>query len=101
MTDAMGNRRVAGGTSLPRELILASAGSGKTYRISSHLIALLARGEPADEIFASTFTRKAAGEILDRVLRRLAEASVDPVKGMELGRDTGHPHAKPPVWLGV
>jgi ATP-dependent helicase/nuclease subunit A len=93
--------RVDAGFALPRELILASAGSGKTYRISSHLIALLARGEPADEIFASTFTRKAAGEILDRVLRRLAEASLDGVKAAELGQDTGQHRADPPFWLGV
>ena len=61
--------------SLPRDLVLASAGSGKTFRISSEIIALLARGEAPDEIFASTFTRKAAGEILDRVLVRLAAAA--------------------------
>ena len=53
---------------LPRELVLASAGSGKTYHLSSRIIGLLARGTPPDEILASTFTRKAAGEILERVL---------------------------------
>ena len=61
-----------------RELILASAGSGKTFRISSRIIGLLARGEAVASIFASTFTRKAAGEILDRVLLRLAEAATSP-----------------------
>jgi ATP-dependent helicase/nuclease subunit A len=101
MTDAMRDGHMGGVKALPRELILASAGSGKTYRISSHLIALLARGEPADEIFASTFTRKAAGEILDRVLRRLAEASLDVNKATELGRDTGQDGADPDFWLGV
>lgn len=56
----------------PRELVVASAGAGKTFRLSSRIIELLASGAPPEEIFASTFTRKAAGEILERVLLRLA-----------------------------
>jgi ATP-dependent helicase/nuclease subunit A len=68
----------------PRQLVLASAGSGKTFRISSGIIGLLARGESPDDIFASTFTRKAAGEILDRVLLRLATACLDPEEAREL-----------------
>jgi ATP-dependent helicase/nuclease subunit A len=72
----------------PRELVLASAGSGKTFRISSGIIALLARGEAPDDIFASTFTRKAAGEILDRVLVRLARAVLDPVEAGALAVHT-------------
>ncbi len=69
---------------VPRELILASAGSGKTFRISSRIIGLLAAGEEPEAILASTFTRKAAGEILGRVLVRLAEAALDPEKAREL-----------------
>ncbi|MEX2471384.1 MAG: UvrD-helicase domain-containing protein [Gemmatimonadota bacterium] len=72
---------------LPRELVLASAGSGKTYHLSSRIIELLAMGAPPGEILASTFTRKAAGEILDRVLLRLAEGAADADKARELGRD--------------
>jgi len=60
-----------------REMILASAGSGKTHRLSSRLIGLLVLGTPPAEILASTFTKKAAGEILDRVLIRLAEGALD------------------------
>ena len=74
-------------TSLPRELVLASAGSGKTYHLSSRIIELLASGAPPSEILASTFTRKAAGEILDRVLVRLAEGASDADRARELGRD--------------
>ncbi len=77
-------------TPLPRELVLASAGSGKTYRLSSRIIGLLAVGAPPGSLLASTFTRKAAGEILERVLVRLAEGSSDPGKARELGRDA-HP----------
>jgi ATP-dependent helicase/nuclease subunit A len=62
---------------LPRELVLASAGTGKTFRISSRIIGLLAAGARPEDVFASTFTRKAAGEILDRVLARLATAALD------------------------
>jgi ATP-dependent helicase/nuclease subunit A len=91
---------------LPRQLILASAGSGKTFRISSQLIAILAAGEQPDAIFASTFTRKAAGEILDRVLGRLAEASLSREAAAELAghaRDCGAPNAQPDpaFWLDV
>jgi ATP-dependent helicase/nuclease subunit A len=69
---------------LPRELVLASAGSGKTFRISSRILGLLAGGAPPDEVFASTFTRKAAGEILGRVLDRLSAAALDETSAAEL-----------------
>ena len=62
---------------LPRELVLASAGTGKTFALSSRMIGLLALGAHPDSILASTFTRKAAGEILDRVLARVARGALD------------------------
>lgn len=64
-------------------VILASAGSGKTHRLTTRFLALVARGAPPERILATTFTRKAAGEILERVLRRLSGAAVD---GEELAR---------------
>ncbi len=57
--------------------ISASAGTGKTYRLSTRYLELLFSGVPLDSIVATTFTRKAAGEIFDRVLLRLAEAARD------------------------
>ncbi len=66
------------------ELLLASAGSGKTFRLSSRLISLLASEEAPQDILAATFTRKAAREIIDRVLVRLAEGAEDPNKAQEL-----------------
>ncbi len=57
-------------------VILASAGSGKTHQLSSRYLRLIQRGQPLDRILATTFTRKAAGEILDRVLLRLAKSVV-------------------------
>ena len=55
--------------------VLASAGTGKTHALSTRLIRLLADGADIDDIFAATFARKAAGEILARVLERLANAA--------------------------
>ena len=80
----------SGSPALPRKLVLASAGSGKTYLLSSHILGLLAAGAPPGELLASTFTRKAAGEILERVLVRLAQGASDPEKARELGREA-HP----------
>lgn len=68
-------------------VIRASAGSGKTYRLSSRYIAILRSGAEPRAILATTFTRKAAGEILERVMRRLAEAAADPKKAAALGDD--------------
>ena len=81
---------------LPRELVLASAGSGKTYHLSSRILGLLAGGAAPGEVLATTFTRKAAGEILERALMRLAEGALDPEKAKELGRDA-HADLEDPV----
>jgi len=66
-------------------VIRASAGTGKTFQLSNRFLSLAARQTP-DNILATTFTRKAAGEILDRVLVRLAEAALNPKKLAELAR---------------
>ncbi len=59
-------------------VISASAGSGKTYQLSTRAIALLIAGAPVDSVLATTFSRKAAGEIRDRILGRIARAAVSP-----------------------
>ena len=71
-------------------MIRASAGTGKTFQLSNRFIGLAARQAP-DNILATTFTRKAAGEILDRVLVRLAEAALKPKKLAELARHVDGP----------
>lgn len=65
-------------------LVLASAGSGKTFRLSDRIIGLMAREVEPEKIVALTFTRKAAGEFADAILRKLAEAAKDPGKAKEL-----------------
>ena len=65
---------------LGHELIRASAGTGKTYELTNRYLCLLRCGQRPDDILASTFTRKAAGEILGRILLRLAEAATDEAK---------------------
>lgn len=93
-------------TAHPRELVRASAGTGKTFRISSRIIGLLAAGEAPRAILASTFTRKAAGEILERVLVRLARAAMDKKAAAELAEHAiADPAAQsscdPRFWRGV
>ena len=75
----------------PGEIVSASAGSGKTYRLTSRYIALLAEGVAPGRILAITFTRKAAGEILQRILERLAEGALDEAKARELASATERP----------
>lgn len=59
------------------KLIRASAGSGKTFQLSGHFLRELFLGNAPETILATTFTRKAAGEILGRVLLRMAAAADD------------------------
>lgn len=73
----------------PHQILRASAGSGKTYQLSSRFIALLSAGVPPEQILATTFTRKAAGEIFERVLWRLAEAAASSQKLAELAAAIG------------
>ena len=60
---------------IPNEMILASAGSGKTYQLTNRYIALMAiqlksgKGVHPERIIAVTFTRKAAGEFFDAIPR--------------------------------
>lgn len=72
-------------------LLLASAGTGKTYRLSAHFVGLLLQGVAPERILATTFTRKAAGEILDRVLQRLVGVALNEKDAAELSKSVGFP----------
>jgi ATP-dependent exoDNAse (exonuclease V) beta subunit len=78
-------------SAFPNIVIRASAGTGKTYQLAVRFIGLLAAGARPNEILATTFTRKAAGEILDRVLSWLAIAATDSAKRAELSENIGQP----------
>ena len=53
----------------------ASAGTGKTSVLVSRYVNLLKRGVDPANILAITFTRKAAAEMRERILRELGEAA--------------------------
>ena len=61
--------------------IAASAGTGKTYRLTSRYLALLTLGAPISSLVALTFTRKAAGEFRRRIFQALAEGAEDKREG--------------------
>jgi ATP-dependent helicase/nuclease subunit A len=76
-------------TPIEHEMLIANAGSGKTFRLTVRTITLLALGVPPGKIAALTFTRKAAGEFLAAVFQRVARAASDPAALLALRNDTG------------
>jgi ATP-dependent helicase/nuclease subunit A len=80
-------------------MIMASAGAGKTYALTSRYVALLAAGAPPERIVALTFTRKAAGEFFDEILHKLAQAASDPAYAQRLAAELGRPELGPAEFL--
>jgi ATP-dependent helicase/nuclease subunit A len=80
-------------------LILASAGSGKTFQLGNRVIGLVAMGVAPEKIVALTFTRKAAGEFADSVLTKLAAAAGSVETAAGLRRELALPNADFPEVL--
>ena len=62
-------------------LVSASAGSGKTFVMVERILDMISRGVSINQLFISTFTVKAAGELKERLEKglttRLGEATSD------------------------
>src|SRR5438105_4319331 len=77
-------------TSFRNQVIEAGAGTGKTYNlVQAVLQAVFQRGVPLSSIVALTFTKKAAGEMKERVALALHEI-VDAGSVPEAYRSSGH-----------
>ena len=73
--------------------VFASAGSGKTYLLVHRILKLLLNGVEPAHILAITFTRKAAAEMQERLMKVLAEwASVDDAYLQKTLKDLSHPY---------
>ena len=70
------------------QLISASAGTGKTHQLSNRYLKILLGGEQPEKILATTYTRKAAAEIRQRIFTRLAQAVLDQKAAAELAQNT-------------
>lgn len=58
----------------PIDVVTASAGTGKTHRLTGAYIDAVAAGTAPGAILATTFTRKAAAELMERIRSRLLAA---------------------------
>ena len=84
------------GHSMKSIAIRASAGTGKTYELTVQYIARLAHARDPSKLLATTFTRKAAGEILGRIIERLARAVCNAEEGAVLEREIAVALGVPP-----
>lgn len=64
-------------------VVQASAGTGKTWLLTSRLIRLLIEGAVPGSVLAITFTRQAAAEMQQRVNQRLADLALCPPEKLD------------------
>ena len=64
------------------EIINASAGSGKTFTLSSKVIQRILSGKEDNfkKVLALTFTNNSANDMKNRILDELRQISIDPLK---------------------
>ena len=68
-----------------QSLVVAGAGSGKTETMANRVVWLLANGHVAvPEVLGLTFTRKAAGELAERISRRVGQLVHEGIARVEL-----------------
>lgn len=73
--------------------VFASAGSGKTHLLVHRILKLLLSGVDPSHILAITFTRKAAAEMQERLMKVLAEwATADDTQVKTTLQSLSHPH---------
>lgn len=76
--DAVARRRITDDLSQSM-MVMAGAGAGKTYSMVERMVQDILRGAAMRDIWAITFTRKAAAEMRDRFLSRIASLPVTEV----------------------
>ena len=69
--------------------ISASAGSGKTFQLTHRFIFLLHQFEAPERVIALTFTRTAAGEFFQKIVRKLAHAASGDANARKLSESLG------------
>ena len=68
------------------EIIPASAGTGKTYRLTNKFIQLMHQGVKPESIVALTFTKKAAAEFFEEIMEVTKKGSCIDITTAEFHR---------------
>lgn len=83
-------------------LVVAGAGSGKTETMAGRVVWLVANGMVRrDEVLGLTFTRKAAGELAERIGRRLARLGEFERRGLVPHLDALHRRGELDVFVRI